>query len=235
MKYSVVIPVFNEEDSVFPLSQSLKKVMDSLNEDYEIIFVDDASEDNTSQALEKICSNNKNIQTIRLSGHYGKETALYTAFKAVKSNVIVTIDGDLQNLPEDIPLLLKKLEQCDAVIGWRRKRHDSLGKRISSCIANLFRNKVLCENFHDAGCGLRAFKRECLMDVIEYKMCDLFLMSIMRNKGYKIEEIPIRHAFRKFGKSKFSIKNRLFKNTLALFRARKIIKNYKKMHRGNLL
>lgn len=229
MKYSVIIPVFNEEESVCPLIQSLKKVMDGLNEDYEIIFVDDASEDNTFRLLEKISSNYKNVKIIRLSEHQGKEIALYTAFKAVRSNVIVTIDGDLQNLPEDIPLLLKKLEQCDAVIGWRRKRHDSLGKKISSCIANLVRNKVLCENFHDAGCGLRAFKRECLMDIIEYKMCDLFLMSIIRNKGYKIEEIPVRHAFRKFGKSKFNIRNRLFKNGLALFRAWKIIRKHKRI------
>ena len=230
---SIVVPCFNEGGNIESLYIRLKSVMENCQKKYQIMFVDDGSEDNTSHVLEKISSKDNNVKTIRLLKRYGKEIALYAAFKTVNSDIVITIDGDLQNFPEDIPLLLKKLEHCDAVIGWRQKRCDSLVKKISSCIANLARNKVLREDFHDAGCGLRAFKRECLIDVIEYKMCDLFLMSIMRNKGYKIEEIPIRHAFRKFGKAKFNIRNRLFKNTLELFRAWKIVRRYNKMRREN--
>lgn len=224
----MAIPVFNEEESMPRLIEVLMKTMNGLGEDYEVIIVDDGSVDNTLHVLDKLCSDNDNIRIIKLSRHYGKEAALYAAFKAARGQVVVTMDGDLQNLPEDIPLLLGKIGQCDAAIGWRKRRHDPLIKRISSYIANLAKNMVLGENFHDAGCALRAFKRECLMDAIEYKMCDLFLISIMRSKGCKIEEVVVGHAFRKFGKSKFNIRNRLFKNTVALFRARTITRKYKK-------
>jgi len=217
MQISVVIPCFNEEKNIHLLYKRLKTTMDNLRQDYEIIFVDDGSNDETLHYIKEIKTHASNIKLSVLNRNYGKDTALSVGFKLAEGRIIATIDSDLQNYPEDIPLLLDKLKECDGVIGWRKERNDHFLKIISSRIANFFRKKILNENFHDAGCGLRAFKKECLRELKTFNLFDLFLMSMLRIKGYKVCEVMVRHAPRKFGKSKFNIRNRLFHNGIALF------------------
>jgi len=215
MDISVIVPCFNEEESIGLLLQRLNSVMKDCRE-YELIIIDDGSSDNTWQVLSGLKGSNKNIKPCRLARHYGKEAALYAGFKLAKGDVIVTIDADLQNFPEDIPVLLDRLKQSDAVIGWRRKRIDTAFRKFASYIANALRKRILRDALHDAGCGLRAFKKECLIGIGEYKLFDVFLMSILKSKGHIVEEVEVRHAPRRFGRSKFNIRNRLLTNALAL-------------------
>jgi glycosyltransferase involved in cell wall biosynthesis len=217
MDISVVVPCFNEEENIGLLHIGLKNTMDNLGSDYEIIFVDDGSNDKTAYFIKEISFQATNRSLIMLNKNYGKDYALNAGFKKAKGAIIVTIDSDLQNSPEDIPLLLDKLRECDAVIGWRKSRNTNFSKIISSQIANFLRRKILNEDWHDAGCGLRAFKKECLRELGTFNLFDLFLMSMLKIKDYKVSEVVIRDAPRKFGKSNFNIHNRLFTNGKKLF------------------
>lgn len=216
MDISVVIPCYNEEENICLLYERLKNTMDNLKQDYEIIFVDDGSNDNTQSFIREIKTQANNVELVILGQNYGKDTALGSGFQHAKGRIIVTIDSDLQNYPEDIPLLLDKLKQHDGAIGWRKNRNDHFLKLISSQIANLLRRNVLNENLHDAGCGLRVFKKECLNELGPFNLFDLFLMSMLKIKGYNVCEVVVRHAPRKFGESKFNIHNRLLRNGIKL-------------------
>jgi glycosyltransferase involved in cell wall biosynthesis len=179
MDISVVIPCFNEAENISILYERLKDTLGNLKKSYEMIFVDDGSIDQTTDFVKKLKANDNNIGLIVLGRNLGKDAALSAGFRQAKGTVIVTIDSDLQNYPQDAPLLLSKLEEYDAVIGWRQKRHDHFLKIISSQVANFVRRKILEEDLHDAGCGLRAFKKECLEGLENFRFFDLFLMSML--------------------------------------------------------
>ncbi|KPK97443.1 MAG: hypothetical protein AMJ95_08965 [Omnitrophica WOR_2 bacterium SM23_72] len=218
MDISVVVPCFNEGKSIPLLYKRLKSVMDSLSKEYEILFVDDGSRDETLSAMKAVKGQDNHINILALNKNYGKDAALEAGFKLAEGKIIVTIDSDLQNYPEDIPLLLDKLKLCDGVIGWRKERYDHFLKIISSRIANAFKNSLLSEDLHDAGCGLRAFRKECLKELESFHLFDLFLMSMFEIKGFKVTEVIVRHAPREQGQSKFNIRNRLFRNGAALMK-----------------
>ncbi|MFH0826717.1 MAG: glycosyltransferase family 2 protein [Candidatus Omnitrophota bacterium] len=216
MDISVVVPCFNEGESIPILYKRLKSAMDRLSQEYEILFVDDGSRDETLSAMKEAKGQADHIKILILDKHYGKDAALAAGFKSAEGQIIVTLDSDLQNYPEDIPLLLDKLKLCDGVIGWRKERKDNFLKKISSRTANAFRNSLLSEDLHDAGCGLRAFRKECLKKLGSFQLFDLFLMSMFKIKGFKVTEVIVRHAPREWGHSKFNIRNRLFRNGAAL-------------------
>jgi dolichol-phosphate mannosyltransferase len=218
MDISVVVPCFNEGKSIPLLYKRLKSAMDRLSQEYEILFVDDGSRDETLSAMKEVKGQDNHIKIQVLNKNYGKDAALAAGFKLAEGKIIVTIDSDLQNYPEDIPLLLDKLKLCDGVIGWRKERKDNFLKKISSRIANAFKNRILSEDLHDAGCGLRAFRKECLKELGSFHLFDLFLMSMFKIRGYKVTEVIVRHAPRERGRSKFNIRNRLFRNGAALMK-----------------
>lgn len=202
---SIIIPMFNEEKNISLLYNSLKRVLNKLKKSYEIIFVDDGSIDNSFNILEKIQKKDKTIHIIKFRKNFGQTAAMDAGFREAKGNIIISMDADLQNDPEDIPKLLNKLnEGYDVVCGWRYNRQDSFFKKIFSNIANWFRRLVTGEKIHDSGCSLRIYKRECLNDLDLYGEMHRYIPALLFWKGYKVEEIKIEHHPRKHGETKYS-------------------------------
>ena len=160
---SVIVPVFNEEGNLIPFLGEVCRVLDSQNTPYEVLFVDDASNDASLEVMKELTQLHSSVRALALARHSGQSAALGAGFKAARGKVIVTLDADLQNDPEDIPILLSQLETYDVVVGWRAMRQDVFFKRLASRIGNLVRNCILHEDIRDTGCPLKAFKREALV------------------------------------------------------------------------
>jgi glycosyltransferase involved in cell wall biosynthesis len=219
IKYSVVIPVYNEEESLALLFASIKNVMDKLNCAWEVIFVNDHSKDNSLQTLKNIDTQGRRLLIVDLKKHYGQSVSLQSGFDNAQGEIIITMDGDLQNDPEDIPKLLGKLEEgFDVVCGWRYPRKDPRFKIWSAKIAYAVRKVINKENIHDVGCTLRVLKKESLNSVYLSGGLHRFFSLIMLKLGYKIGEVKVRHQERRFGKTKYNIRNRLFQGLKDLIR-----------------
>lgn len=228
MNISVVIPVYNEEDSVQPLFEQIKDVFDGAEiiESYEVIFIDDGSRDSTYERLSSMDS--ERLKVFRFKKNKMKTAALHKGFSEAGNEIIVTLDGDLQDDPGDIPGMLQRItEGYDAVVGWRQKRNDSLSRVVSSRIANIVRRSLLKDKFHDIGCPLRVFKREVIGSFENFEGAHRFFPYFMWAEGFRVDEYPVRHHSRKFGKSKYGIKNRLFKTAADLVKVRKIMNKKK--------
>jgi glycosyltransferase involved in cell wall biosynthesis len=204
---SVVIPAYNEEENVPILYEKLKKVLDSLGQDYEIIFVDDGSTDGTYQRLKQLAEKDSRLKVIRFKRNYGQTAAMSAGFEHAKGDVIITLDADLQNDPEDIPLLLEKLEEGYHVVsGWRKDRKDPfLSRRLPSMIANWLISKITGVHLHDYGCTLKAYRAEVVKDLELFGDMHRFLPALTKRRGAKITEVVVRHHPRMFGKSKYGI------------------------------
>ena len=211
-KISVVIPVYNEEDNVRPLYDKLKKVLESLETEYEIIFVNDGSTDKTQERLEEICKNDKRVKVIEFLRNFGQTPAMVAGIDHADADVIITMDGDLQNDPEDIPNLLEKLsEGYDVVSGWRKERKDSITRVIPSKIANWLIGKITGVKIHDYGCTLKAYRSFALKNVNLYGELHRFIPAILSTiiPPTKIAEIPVKHHPRIYGKSKYGFSRTL--------------------------
>jgi Glycosyltransferases involved in cell wall biogenesis len=204
---SVVIPAYNEEENVPILYEKLKKVLDSLGEDYEIIFVDDGSTDGTYQRLKQLAEKDSRLKVIRFKRNYGQTAAMSAGFEHAKGEVIITLDADLQNDPEDIPILLEKLKEGYHVVsGWRKDRKDPfLSRRLPSMIANWLISKITGVHLHDYGCTLKAYRAEVVKDLELFGDMHRFLPALTKRRGAKITEVVVRHHPRMFGKSKYGI------------------------------
>ncbi len=204
---SVVIPAYNEEENIPILYQKLKKVLDNLKEDYEIIFVDDGSTDRTPEILEEIAQKDKKVKVIRFRRNFGQTAAIYAGFEHATGDIIITMDADLQNDPEDIPKLLEKIrEGYDIVSGWRKERKDPfLSRKLPSMIANWIISKVTGVKLHDYGCTLKAYRKEIAKRYRLYGDMHRFLPALAKRFGAKITEIPVKHHPRLYGKSKYGI------------------------------
>ena len=208
---SICIPVKNEEHNVVPLSISIKRSLErSPDLEFEIIFVDDGSTDQTLVKLRKETGADSRVRYVSLERNYGQTTALLAGIRASRGSIIVTMDGDLQNDPDDIPPMLNELQDCDMVCGIREKRKDSWMRRISSRIANTVRNRLTGDNIIDVGCSLRIFKRECFTAIKLYEGMHRFLPTLVRMEGFRIKQVPVKHHPRIRGATKYGIRNRLF-------------------------
>ncbi len=207
---SVVIPCYNEEDNVFPLLAELDPVMKQIGKPYEIIYVNDASTDGTVQRLKEAMTKYPELRMAEHRFNCGESAGELTGFENARGEIIVTIDADLQNDPADIPMLLRELEDCDAVAGVRGKRQDTWVKRISSRIANRFRGFMLNDDVHDAGCTFRALRRKTTRCVVPFKGMHRFLPTIWRWQGFKVKEVRINDRPRHKGVSKYGTMNRLW-------------------------
>lgn len=217
---SVVIPVYNEEENISGLHSKLKKVMGRLNKSYEIIFVDDGSTDDSFKILEKLHRQYKNIKAVKFRKNFGQTAALNVGIKNAEGPIIVTMDADLQNDPEDIPRLIEKLKDgFDVVSGWRFERKDSFSKRLLSLLSNFLRRAITKEELHDSGCSLKAYKRECFEDLELYGEMHRFIPTLLRWKGFKIGEAKVKHSPREHGKSKYNYK-RVFRGFVDLVNAK---------------
>ncbi|MCJ7804158.1 glycosyltransferase family 2 protein [Patescibacteria group bacterium] len=211
--FSVIVPLFNEEKNIAKLHQEILMVMKSLEKPYEIIFVDDGSNDNSFQVLRKL----KPLKTIRFRRNFGQSAALDAGIKNSQGEILITLDGDGQNDPNDIPKLLKKLnEKYDAVCGWRYQRKDPLSKKIISKFANYIGSFLVNPGVHDSGCTLRVYKRECFEDFDLYGEMHRMIPALIRWRGFKITEVKVNHKKRKFGKTKYTL-TRTLKGSLDMF------------------
>lgn len=207
---SVVIPVYNEEESLPLLWAEIQEVLEPTRLAYEVIFVDDGSRDRSAEVIREFWAKDPRARLIRFGANAGETAANDAGLKAARGRHVVTMDADLQNDPRDIPKLLSYLAEWDAVTGWRVTRHDAWIRRASSRIANAVRNALSQETIRDSGCTFRAFRRECLRDLRLYRGLHRFIPTLLRMQGYRVLEVPVNHRPRRFGKSKYGIGNRAF-------------------------
>jgi len=211
MDISIVIPVYNEEANISPLSAEIKDVMTRYGRTYELIFINDGSTDNTFEELKKAKSSHPNVKIIDLNRNFGQTPAIMAGFHYAKGNIIVTMDGDLQNDPHDIPKMVEKIESgFDLVSGWRRKRKDAVLTRvIPSKLANGIISGTLKVPLHDYGCTLKAYKHNIVKDMPLYGEMHRFIPAIASWKGAKMAEIEVNHRPRKHGKTKYGLNRTL--------------------------
>ena len=207
---SIVVPVFDEEASLPPLWAELREVLERLGLAFEVVFVDDGSRDRSAEIIRGFREADPRVRLVRLKENGGETAATDAGFKAARGRRIVVMDADLQNDPRDIPMLLSHLDHWDAATGWRvqRAQGDGLVRRASSRIANQFRNWVSDESIHDSGCTFRAFRRECLRGLVLYRGLHRFIPTLLKMRGYRVIEVPVRHRPRRFGRSKYGVLNR---------------------------
>ncbi|NCA99177.1 MAG: glycosyltransferase [Clostridia bacterium] len=200
---SVVVPLYNEQDNVMELHQEIVKALSGRCE-FEIIFVDDGSTDQTAQVARAL----KPLKYIQLRRNYGQTSAMDAGIKAARHPYIATLDGDLQNDPADILRLMDYLvaNDLDIVSGWRKKRHDSLAKKFVSRGANLLRSILVKDNIHDSGCTLKLYKKECFSTVTLYGEMHRFIPAILKIKGFKVGEVEVNHRPRTHGVTKYNWK-----------------------------
>jgi dolichol-phosphate mannosyltransferase len=216
IEISVVVPVYNEEENLPVLVPKLSEVLKGLHKIYEVIFVDDGSSDGSGGVLREIAIRYPSIRILRFKANRGLSAALIAGMREARGDILVTLDSDLQNDPADIPELLGKLDHYDMATGWRQEREDPWLKKISSRIANTVRNGLSGENIQDSACTLRAFKKECMKDIWVFNGMHRFLSTLVKMKGYRIIEVPVAHHPRKFGKSKYNIRNRMVRSFIDL-------------------
>lgn len=215
--YSVVVPVMNEEENVELLYAKLVETFETMGKPYEIIIVDDGSTDKTIEILEKIGSQDKNLKVIKFRRNFGQSAAMGAGFRFSRGNIIIAMDGDLQNDPADIPKLVAKLgEGYDVVSGWRKNRKDKMiVRKLPSRIANRLIQFLTRVQIHDTGCSLKAYKKEIVEKVRVYGELHRFIPALARIEGAKVGEVVVNHHSRKFGKSKYKI-TRTFKVVMDL-------------------
>ncbi len=204
---SIVVPIYNEEESVEALVIAIADSVAQTGLNYEIICVDDGSKDGSTQVLTNLASRRIDLKAVILRRNYGQTAAMAAGFESAAGKVIVTLDGDLQNDPADIPMLLAKLnEGYDLVSGWRRNRQDAaLTRLLPSKIANIIIAKVTGVVLHDYGCSLKAYRAELLADMNLYGELHRFLPALAYIEGARIAEVPVRHHARRFGQSKYGL------------------------------
>ena len=210
---TVVIPVHNEEESLPALCEQLNETLEGLSCESEVIFVDDGSTDRTFSVIGEMASRYGRIRAVRFRRNYRKAAALAAGFKEARGEVIVTMDGDLQDDPREIPRLLEALREddTDLVSGWKQNRQDPLSKTVPSRLFNLVTSAVAGIRLHDFNCGLKAYRREVANDTLPYLYGELYryLPAIAHWAGYRVSEIPVRHHPRRFGRSKFGARRLL--------------------------
>ena len=204
---SVVIPVYNEQDNVGPLLDALKGALEGTGRPYELIVVDDGSTDQTAARLREATARFSALRVVRLRGNFGQSAALAAGFDLARGELVVTMDGDGQNDPADIPRLVDKLKEgYDVVSGWRRERQDPLwSRRVPSQIANALISWMTGVRLHDYGCALKVYRREILRDIALYGEMHRFLPALARWVGATIGEIPVSHWPRRRGTSKYGL------------------------------
>lgn len=229
MKLSIVIPIYNEESNIEKLHLEVLEATDSLNLNYEVIYINDGSTDSSLEKLKNLIvratyegnltfptsqAGDSKVKVVNLRKNFGQTAALNEGFKQAQGEVIITMDGDLQNDPHDIPKLLAEIEKgYDCVSGWRTQRKDTFSKKIFSRGAYLLRKIILKDTIHDAGCSLKAYQKTALQELSLFGETHRFIPAILAWQGYLVKEVPVNHRPREFGKTKYNYK-RMIKGLL---------------------
>jgi dolichol-phosphate mannosyltransferase len=212
---SVIVPVYNEEENVPILQAELKAALRGV--DHEFIFVDDGSADRTVERIEPAA----NLRVIRFEKNAGQSAAIYAGLQAARGEIIVLIDGDLQNDPADIPKLVSEISRgADLVCGYRAQRRDTRVKRLTSRIANAVRSRYTKDGVRDTGCTLKAMRAECVTALVPFKGMHRFIPALVKDAGYRLVEVPVNHRPRRFGQTKYGLGNRAVRATMDMFGVR---------------
>lgn len=217
---SVVIPAYDEKDSLAPLLEEVRAALDGSGLGYEVLFVDDGSTDGSDRVLRDLRAADPRVRVVSLARNAGQSAAMDAGFRRARGDVVVTLDADLQNDPADIPRVLGALDGCDAVVGVRVGRRDGLVRRASSRVANFVRNRLSQESIVDTGCSLKAFRRTALSRIVLYDGMHRFLPTLLKMQGFRVREVPVGHRPRRHGRSKYGIGNRLLPSFLDLLAVR---------------
>lgn len=207
MDLSLVIPAYNEKESIPELLKQITAATKPLDLDFEIIIVDDGSNDGMFETIKSLKPEYPNLVAVRFRRNYGKSPALAVGFKKAQGKFIITMDADLQDDPQEIPHLLNKLEEgFDMVSGWKKERHDPITKTLPSKIYNYVTSKLTGIRLHDFNCGLKAYRREVVESFLVYGELHRFLPVLAHWQGFRVGEIVVKHHARKYGKSKYGIR-----------------------------
>jgi dolichol-phosphate mannosyltransferase len=217
---SVVVPVYDEQESLGALHEELAAALSRVAEGAEILYVDDGSHDASLARLREIAGRDPRVRVVVLDGNHGQSAALDAGFRRARGEIVATLDADGQNDPADLPRLLARLGDADVVNGVRTGRRDSLVRKLSSRVANGFRNRMTHESVRDVGCSLRVMRREFLERVKLWRGMHRFLPTLLRLEGARIVEVPVSHRPRRHGTSKYGIRNRLFTGLVDVFAVR---------------
>jgi glycosyltransferase involved in cell wall biosynthesis len=215
-KISLVVPLLNEEESILPLINEIRKAIKPLNKPYEVIFVDDGSTDGSLKIIKDAAKVDNRLKFISFRKNYGKSAALQVGFKAATGDAIITMDADLQDDPHEIPNLLKKLDEgFDLCSGWKKERFDPFIKKYSSRFFNFVTRIISGIKIHDFNCGLKAYRREVVQNLNVYGELHRYVPVLAKWQGFTVTEIPVKHHKRRYGKTKFGI-SRFFKGFIDL-------------------
>ena len=216
---SVVVPLYNEEESLKELHQQLRSTLSRLNLRYELLFIDDGSTDRSFQVLRDLKRMDKHVKIIRFRRNYGKSAALAVGFEKAQGNVVITMDADLQDDPSEIPALKRKLDEgFDLVSGWKKVRHDPITKTWPSRFFNFVTRVMTGIRIHDFNCGLKAYRRDVVKTVKVYGELHRYIPVLAHWEGFRIGELPVQHRARRYGKTKFGF-GRFWKGFLDLLTA----------------
>jgi len=210
---SIIVPLYNEEESLVELSTWIARVMDEHRFRYEVLLVDDGSKDHSWKVVQEISQANPSVQGLRLNRNYGKSAALQTGFDHAQGEVIITMDADLQDSPEEIPELYAMIQKqgYDLVSGWKKKRHDPISKTIPSKLFNAVTRAISGVKLHDFNCGLKSYRREVIKNIEVYGEMHRYIPMIAARNGYtQIGEKVVQHQERKYGVTKFGLERFIF-------------------------
>jgi glycosyltransferase involved in cell wall biosynthesis len=219
-RLSIVIPLFNEAENLEPLAAELVAALDGLDYEYEVLFVDDGSDDGGPAVLTLLAAADSRFRVLRQPTNLGQSAAFAAGFRQARGELIATLDADLQNDPADLPRMLSEIDGWDVVCGVRADRHDSFVRRASSRIANGVRNRLTGESITDVGCSLRVMRAKHARRVQMFDGMHRFLPTLLRMEGARITELPVSHRPRLRGVSKYGIHNRLWRALADLFAVR---------------
>lgn len=214
---SIVIPLKDEEENIRPLIEELEEVMNGLDHSWECILVNDGSKDATEERILSLQSSRPFLHYLCFEKNQGQSAAFDAGFKQAKGNIVITLDGDLQNDPRDIPRLLKRLKGADLVCGVRVKRKDTRLKKLISKAANFVRRCLLNDHTKDTGCSLKVYRKQCLDQIKLYKGMHRFIPALFVIEGFRVTQVEVNHRPRRSGKTKYNLINRSFNTLFDLF------------------
>ena len=227
MDLSVIVPLYNEEECVTLLYEAIVKSVDTMGIEYEILFVDDGSKDKTVPIASKLAAEDQRLHVIKFRRNYGQTPAMSAGIDNASGKILVTMDGDLQNDPDDIPMLVNKIgEGFDIVVGWRHKRQDKLiTRKLPSKIANWLIGKITGVPIKDNGCSLKAYRADVIQKIPLYSEMHRFIPAMTSLAGTKIAEVKVKHHARAFGESKYGL-TRIYKVFIDLITIKTILSSF---------
>lgn len=212
IELSLVIPAYNEQDTIDPLLARIAEVFENADYSFEAIVVDDGSTDRTLELLKAAKTKKPWLRILTFDRNHGQTAAMSAGFRAAGGRIVATLDADLQNDPAEVPRLMKMLsDEVDAVVGWRQKRQDPWLRKVSTKIANTVRNWLSGESIHDSACSLKVYKRDCLEQISLFEGMHRFMPTLVKMQGYHVIEVPVSHHPRYAGQAKYGVWNRVFK------------------------